>query len=390
MLLLSGAALAQGPALSAAAQLGKRLFFDPQLSASGRQSCASCHDPDHAYAPANDLPVQLGGPDLHTPGTRAVPSLMYKSGLRPYADAYPNPDGFSPPAPGGGFGWDGRAGTLAEQALLPLLAANEMANGTTAALAQRLERAGYRRALRQAFGARTLQRRGAAALAAAALQAFQLEDRSFSPYSSKFDRYRAHKLDGALSASEQRGLALYFSPAKGNCNACHLLGAGGTGNRDLGSDYSYAALSVPRNQRIPANADPGYFDLGLCGPLRRDHAPARPGDPDRYCGMFKTPVLRNVTTRKVFMHNGVFRSLREVLRFYATRDTRPASWYPKDAQGRVRKFDDLPEAYAGNVDRQAPLDGRAAGTAPALSEQDIDDLLAFLGTLTDGYQPAAP
>ena len=90
------------------------------------------------------------------------------------------------------------------------------------------------------------------------------------------------------------------------------------------------------------------------------------------------------------MHNGRFRSLREVLRFYATRDSRPELWYPKNAQGQVLKFDDLPPAYRANLDRQAPLDGRPAGSRPALCEDDIDDLLAFLNTLTDGYQPPAP
>ena len=66
-----------GAPLSAVAQLGKKLFFDVRLSASGRQSCASCHDPRTAYAPDNDLAVQLGGSDLKQPGIRAVPSLDY-------------------------------------------------------------------------------------------------------------------------------------------------------------------------------------------------------------------------------------------------------------------------------------------------------------------------
>lgn len=331
--------------------------------------------------------MQLGGPKLETPGTRAVPSLMYKGSLQAYSDTYPNPDGYSPPAPGGGFGWDGRARDLAEQALIPLLSANEMANGSEQALGRRLDRAGYDAGLRKAFGTNALHKRGAAALAAAALQAFQLEDPSFRPYSSKFDLYRGNKLGGTLTAAEQRGLQVYLSPAKGNCNACHLLNGGAGANRDLSSDYSYAALGVPRNPLIPANADPAFFDLGLCGPLRRDKAPPRPGAADSRCGLFKTPVLRNAATRRVFMHNGKFRSLREVLRFYASRDTQPGLWYPTDAQGRLRKFDDLPQAYVNNIDHQAPLDGRAAGAAPALSERDIDDLLAFLGILTDGYRP---
>jgi cytochrome c peroxidase len=381
-LLAAGQAMAAPPAppLSARAELGRTLFFDPRLSASGRLACAGCHDPAHAYAPANRLAVQPGGPEQKTPGTRAVPSLRYKYYTRAYSDRYENPDHLSPPAPGGGFTWDGRADTLAQQAEIPLLAANEMANPDRAALAGKLK-ALYEQPLRAAFGEPALA--DPVAYAGKALQAFQQEDRSFRPFSSRFDKYRGNKLGGTLSAQELRGLVLYMSPAKGNCNACHLLGAGNNGSQDISTDYGYAAIGVPRNPEIPANADPAYYDLGLCGPLRKDHAPAAPGAADPYCGQFKTPVLRNVSTRGVFMHNGYFKSLREVLHFYATRDTQPQRWYPKDAQGKVRKFDDLPEAYRGNIDRQMPLDLRAAGSQPALSEAEIDDLLAFLKTLDD-------
>jgi cytochrome c peroxidase len=366
------------------AQLGRLLFFDPSLSGSGRLSCASCHDPAHAYAPANDRSVQLGGADLKTPGTRAVPSLMYKNYVHAYSDRYENPDAVSPPAPGGGFTWDGRADSLAAQAEIPLLAANEMANADRAALAAKLAGAPYAAQLRQVFGDKVFDSpQIAVAAAGAALQSFQKEDRSFHPYSSKFDLYRANKQGGTLSPQELRGLLLYMAPDKGNCNACHLIGAGNGGSQDISSDYSYAAIGVPRNRDIPANADPAYFDLGLCGPLRQDHQPASAGARNAYCGMFKTPILRNAGTRQAFMHNGVFKSLREVLHFYATRDTQPELWYPKDAQGRVLKFEDLPAEYRGNLDRQMPLDLRKAGAKPPLSEAEIDDLLAFLNTLTD-------
>ena len=63
--------------LSAIASLGQKIFFDPSLSASGKMSCASCHDPAHAYAPVNSLAAQLGGPDMRQQGDRAVPSLTY-------------------------------------------------------------------------------------------------------------------------------------------------------------------------------------------------------------------------------------------------------------------------------------------------------------------------
>jgi cytochrome c peroxidase len=105
----------------------------------------------------------------------------------------------------------------------------------------------------------------------------------------------------------------------------------------------------------------------------------------QYCGMFLTPTLRNVATRRVFFHNGVFQTVREVLEFYARRDTDPARFYPRDPAGHVRKFDDLPEGYVANVNFEPPFD-RKPGERPALNDADIDDIAAFLGTLTDGWR----
>src|SRR5262249_20701431 len=114
--------------LTLAAQAGKQLFFDKSLSASRNMSCATCHDPEHAYGPPNDRAVQLGGSNGTSPGLRAVPSIRYKEYTPAYADLLDNPDGFSIPAPGGGFAWDGRADSLAEQAKMPLTSPFEMAN----------------------------------------------------------------------------------------------------------------------------------------------------------------------------------------------------------------------------------------------------------------------
>ncbi len=112
---------------------------------------------------------------------------------------------------------------------------------------------------------------------------------------------------------------------------------------------------------IPANADREYYDLGLCGPLRTDLS-----DRHEYCGLFRTPSLRNVARRPVFLHNGVFHCLTDVVRFYAERDTQPEKWYPRARDGGIEKFNDLPAAYRANLDTQAPF-GHRAGDAPALS-----------------------
>jgi len=404
------AATAAAPrTLSLAAQVGEKMFADATLSGSGKLSCASCHDPNAAYGPPNALAVEMGGTRLDQPGTRAVPSLRYKDATPAYADLIDNPDGVSVPGPGGGFTWDGRAASLAEQAQIPLLAANEMANASAADVVAQLQAAPYADLFRQAFGATVFTSvEGAFAAARNALQAYQMEDRSFHPYSSKFDLYAGNKIGGALTPAETRGLRVFADPATGNCAACHYQGAGLNGSSALFTDFSYEAVGVPRNPAIPANADPAYADIGLCGPLRTDH-PAAAGD--TFCGMVKTPTLRNVATRRSFFHNGVMHSLEQVVRFYNTRDTLPEIWYPTvggtakarpDAGfptyglvttqyvgGTVRKYDDLTAAFVANIDTQLPLDGRAAHSPPPMSEQNIADLLCFLNTLTDGYQPPA-
>jgi cytochrome c peroxidase len=153
------------------------------------------------------------------------------------------------------------------------------------------------------------------------------------------------------------------------------------GSIALFTDFTYSAIGVPRNPDIPANRRKSYHDMGICS--REDHP--LPGSA-QYCGMFKTPTLRNVATRKVFFHNGRFKTLHDVIRFYNTRDTQPELWYPV-VHGVPRKFDDLPAAYQSNIDTQMPLDGRARGSTPPMTEQEMEDLEAFLGTLTDDYRP---
>ncbi len=378
LLLALVAALARADGPSPLAALGRQMFFDRTLSASGRLACASCHDPAYAYAAPNGLAVQAGGARMTRAGVRAVPSLRYKEATPPYADLLDNPDGISTPGPGGGLTQDGRAATLAEQARIPLLNPLEMANRGPAEVAARIRRSSYADAFRALFGARVFDDSAIAFDdATRALQAFQLEDPSFHPYSSRYDLYAANKVGGTMSPAEARGFAVYNDPDRGNCFACHYNGAGLGGSVALFTDFTYAAIGVPRNDAIPANRDPRHVDLGLCA--RPDHAGKAN---ERYCGEFKTPTLRNVATRRVFFHNGRMKSLAEVVRFYNTRDTEPQRWYPV-VGGRVRKYDDLPVRYRANIDTQKPLDGRPAGSKPPMTDQEMRDLEAFLEMLTD-------
>lgn len=372
------AVFAEAKALAA---LGRLLFFDPALSASGRMSCASCHDPAFAYGPPNALAVQRGGKDLRQPGVRAVPSLRYLQAIPQFTEHYYDSDEEGDASvdngPTGGLTWDGRVDRGRDQARLPLLSPFEMANASPAAVVAAARRAPYADRLRRLAGGSLDDADKVFDVLLQALEAFEQSYRDFYPYSSKYDAWLAGK--ATLSAQEARGLALFNDPAKGNCAHCHLSARGNDGTPPQFTDYGFAALGVPRNPAIPANADPAYYDLGLCGPLRtdlRDH-------PD-YCGLFITPTLRNVATRRTFFHNGIFHDLTEAVAFYASRDTDPARWYPRDASGAVETFDDLPAAYRANVDREPPFD-RHRGDKPALSDAEIADLVAFLKTLTDGY-----
>ena len=397
--------------LSLAAQVGQKIFFDQSLSGSGKMSCASCHDPAFAYGPPNNLAVQPGGADLGVSGGRAAPSLRYTQYTPAYADLLDNPDGISVPGPGGGFTWDGRADTLAAQAGIPLLAANEMANTSAQDVVAKLRLTPYAALFGQAFGKDALTDSNAAfANVLLSLQAFQLEDPSFHPYSSKFDLYAGNKIGGSFSPAEARGLKLFSDSTTANCASCHYQGAGLNGSSGLFTDFSYEGIGMPRNPAIPANQDPAHVDLGVCGPSRTDHIPA-PGSTNQFCGLFKAPGLRNVATRGAFFHNGVIHSLDQAIRFYNTRDTMPEIWYPTtggsakptpDAGfpayglittqytgGTVQKFNDLPAIHRANIDTQLPLDGRKPGSANPMSEGQIADLVCFLKTLTDGYQAPA-
>jgi len=399
-------------ALSAMAQLGRAIFYDASLSSSGQLSCASCHSPQHAYGPPHDGPVMLGGPKLSSQGVRAVPSLTYLERQPPFGigPERGDNDDVNPAqilmqkaalgqtaeraqknaaqteqaavnmVPQGGLFWDGRANTLQEQAIAPLLDPREMDGGSIETVAAKLREAPYSHRFVELFGPGMFGNlRLLVAEAMFAVGRYQVEDPSFHPYTSKFDYWLEGK--ARLSDAEMRGYNLFNDPKKANCGGCHSAQPTRDGLPPLFTDHQYEALGAPRNRALSANDDPNYFDLGICGPVRSDMATET-----QYCGMFATPTLRNTTTRRTFFHNGVFRTLQEVMDFYNIRDTDPQKVYPRSADGTVQKYDDIPVRFQANVDvADAPFD-RHLGDMPAMTAQDEADIIAFLQTLTDGYK----
>jgi cytochrome c peroxidase len=396
--------------LSAMAKLGKEIFFDASLSSSGKIACASCHSPDHAYGPPNDGPVMFGGPALTLPGARAVPSLTYlerqpdfsigpddrenenvdlkqqaalgQTATRAEKTAAQPSQSAANIVPQGGLFWDGRADTLQIQAAGPLLDPREMDGGSIDIIAEKLRHAPYSRKFAALFGQNVFK--DAKLLVNEALFAigrYQIEEPSFHPYTSKYDYWLEGK--ARLSEAETRGLRLFNDPDKANCAGCHTSQPGRDGRPPLFTDFQYEALGAPRNPALADTKDPEYFDLGICGPIRKDIA-----DQTQFCGMFKTPTLRNTAVRRVFFHNGAFHTLQEVMDFYNFRDTNPEKIFPVAADGTVQKFNDIPAKYHVNVDvADAPLN-RHPGQTPAMTAQDEADIIEFLKTLTDGYEPA--
>ncbi len=354
--------------------LGRALFSDRTLSASGRVSCASCHDPAHAYGPPNKLAVQLGGAGLTLPGIRAVPSLTYHQAIPNFQEHFFDNDGndSEDQGPAGGLDWDGRADSGHEQAAGPLLSSFEMANADRQSVVRKLKTSPSAAAMREAFGPHVLDD---PALAwnglLLALEVFQQSPADFYPFNSKYDAYLRGQV--ALSAQEKRGLDVFNGATRGNCAACHIS-AIKRGAFPQFTDFGLIAIGVPRNRAIPVNARADFRDLGACGPLRTDLQAH-----DDYCGLFRTPSLRNVATRGVFFHNGVYTKLDDAVRFYALRDSDPKRIY-----GPGRRFDDLPKKYSDNLNQDAPF-GAKPGDKPAMTEAEITDVVAFLKTLTDGY-----
>ncbi len=269
--------------------LGRKLFFDAALSASGKLACASCHDPQHAYGPADDAAVHLGGGQLDAAGVRAVPSLRYVQDVPSFAEHFfeEGSTESEDAGPTGGHTWDGRESSAHDQARLPLLSPAEKANTSADAIVAKLEHGPLAAQFRAVYGADVFGNHDNAFKGLLkALEVFQQDPHEFYPYSSRYDDWL--RGTGKLSAQEMRGLALFNDERKGNCTSCHQSQIK-EGAFPHFTDFGFVALGVPRNAAIPANRDASWHDLGLCGPFAH-----------RSCGTqgILRPVPRTATAQR--------------------------------------------------------------------------------------------
>lgn len=337
--------------------LGRLVFFDAGLSEPAGQSCATCHDPGRGFTDPRPFDTSEGI-IAGLFGSRNTPTAAYAA--------------FAPPLRWdageglyiGGLFLDGRAPTLEDQAQGPPVNPIEMHNPDKVAYVAKVARAPYAERLKRQFGPDLFNH---AELAyqriSEAVAAFERGPEA-SPFSSKYDAWLQGR--ATLSAQERRGLDLY--EGRGNCAACHPNLPGEDHRLPVFTDFSYDNIGVPRNPRNPfytirTEFNPqgaGFIDPGLGGNARV----IADGRAAENLGRFKVPTLRNVAITGPYMHNGVFRTLKEVVSFYNLRDLDPVRFGPPETGANVNR-DEL-----GNL---------------GLSDEEEDALVAFLRTLTDGW-----
>ena len=401
MMALASAPAAFGQALTPIEQLGEKLYFDENLSEPSGQACASCH-----------LPPSFVDPDSHFPVSEGViPGLFGGRNSPMSAYAMYAPTRFFDDEEGlwiGGQFWDSRAtgevlgDPLADQALGPFLNPVEMANTSKAQVIADVAASDYAGLFEQVWGAGSLVDVEAAydrvALSIAAFERTRL----FGQFSSQYDAYlEACLIEGIdindcaqgigkaaqnvakkyFSKEELRGFELFMGDNNNDgvldkgegalCVGCHVVDwTADPGNvvvpawapddlvPPLFTDFTYDNLGVPKNVEYPLDPN-APVDLGLGAVV---------GDPDED-GKFKVMTVRNIGLTAPYAHNGLFKSLKEIVHFYNTRDV----------PGALQKGEDWPAPevpYTVNADELGNL---------GLSDDDEDALVEFLKTLNDGF-----
>jgi len=373
-------------------ELGKKIFFD-KISSPNSIACADCHSPSVGFTGPtpgiNSGGAVYRGAVPQRFGNRKPPSAAYAS-FSPVLHI--NEEGIFE---GGNF-WDGRAtgehldNPAADQALGPFLNPVEQNNPSKQAVLMKIAGSKYvdmwqevwHEPLSWETNADVLKNYDRVGLAIAAYEA-SAEVNSFS---SKYDSYLRGEVE--LTEQEAWGMELFEDENKGNCAACHPS-VDEDENMPLFTDFTFDNLGVPKNpdnpfydmdeiyldDGSPINpAGENWVDYGLGGFLQS--RPEWAGMAPENMGKQKVPTLRNVGKAngngfpKAYTHNGVFKSLKEVVHFYNTRDVEGAGW------NGVPWAE--PEVAANvNTDELGNL---------GLTNEEEDAIVAFLMTLSDGYR----
>ncbi len=431
-------AQAQELGLSLEEELGKALFFDEALSANGTQSCATCHAPEVGYT----------GPDeaINAGGAVYQGAIANRFGDRkPPASAYAGDsmELFFDEEEGGWFGgmfWDGRANgwtlhdPLAEQAQGPYLNPLEQALANAQVLCTRVKQSEYAVLFEQVYGPGSLDcAKDTAAVYEKIGRAVAAYERSaeVNPFSSKFDlfwdnataagkdvtqikcgmgggggggggggamgcpgggmdpnRWTAFRGYG-LSDTELQGLAVFNTRAE--CSSCHSLQPGPAGY-PLFTDFGYDNIGIPKNPDNPFYGMPAawnpdgvnWVDYGLGGFLKKAGNEPEVYEPE--LGKFKVPTLRNVDRRpvadfvKAYGHNGYFKSLDDLVFFYHWRGMMD-SGMGCGGMGGGGMCDDMMNMFP------PPEVDLNRATLAMFPRPQVDNIVAFLKTLSDGYIP---
>jgi cytochrome c peroxidase len=348
--------------------LGEALFNDASLSKNGTEACSTCHMPGMGFRDGRDSTVGLAvalGDDGKSLGDRNVPSAAY---------AHLSPP-FHKDAEGkyvGGQFWDGRASTLEDQAGGPPLNPIEMGMPDKASVAKRIEdNPDYVASFKGVFGKDIFtQPDETYAAMTKAIAAYERTE-EFSPFDSKYDRYLRGEVK--FTDQEELGRVLFFSHQFTNCNQCHEVQGPAGFERSLFTNHKYFNIGVPENTavRMVNGTVKGTIDTGLAqNPMVDDPAAER--------GKFKVPSLRNVAVTGPYMHNGVFKDLRTVVKFYNKYNSKAPSAQINPETGKPWG----PPEVADNIATKELTAGSA------LNDKRIDAIVAFLKTLTDKrYEP---
>lgn len=360
-------------------KLGESLFFDQNLSKTRNTSCATCHDPKHAFIDARfreagrDQAIFIDGAlsvgdDGFSLGGRNAPTAAYAM-FSPTFDAKK--------ILGGQF-HDGRAATLKDQAMGPPLDGAEMQMPNRASVIERIkENPKYVEAFKALYGDKIFEDTNASYEAMGeAIGNFEKTD-LFAPFDSKYDRLLACSkikdditecyIDGGWTRQEQLGESLFFSNNNTNCKTCHQLKSDLDLEGETFTNYTYENIGTPKNLKAllarvnTGNAtDANAVDLGVGKTI----------DDASKNGMIKVPTLRNIAITGPYMSNGVFKDLKTVLEFYdhmgdGDRPNNPETgkpWGEPDVESTINRKD-------------LKMD--------ALTDKKIEALEAFLETLTD-------